>query len=132
MKTAPPLLSSHSMVLLHNDISPSGGHPEQRISNISQILLVNKNMRILQQIWFPEIPGVYYWYIKIPQYGYIEHGLDVTFYVQKLTAPRVICYNPLLVHNKTLEAPAFVRLVYCEDGRLPNHVSGFGYIFFAV
>ena len=28
--------------------------------------------------------GVYYWYIKIPQCGYMEHGLtDVKCYVKK-------------------------------------------------
>ena len=28
--------------------------------------------------------GVYYWYVKIPQCGYMEHGLEyIMFYVKK-------------------------------------------------
>ena len=57
--------------------------------------------------------GAYCWYVKIPQYGYMEHGLkDIAFYVQKHIALQGVCYNFPLVHDKPLGAPAFGRLVY--------------------
>ena len=34
----------------------------------------------------------------------------ITFYAQKHIAPLTMCYNPPLVHNKPLGAPAFVKL----------------------
>ena len=50
---------------------------------------------------------------EIPQCGYTEHGLkDLAFYVQKHIASRAMCHNFLLVRDKPLGAPAFVRLVY--------------------
>ena len=64
--------------------------------------------------------GVYYWYVKIPQCRYIEHGLkDIAFYVQNHIALRAICFNFQLVHDKPLGVPAFVRLVYWH---LPGEV----------
>ena len=43
----------------------------------------------------------------------MEHGLkDHAFYVQKHVAHRIACYNFPLVHGKSLEAPAFVKLIY--------------------
>ena len=39
---------------------------------------------------------VYYWYFKIPQREYTEHGLKIIkFYIQKRIAPQAICCNPL-------------------------------------
>ena len=36
--------------------------------------------------------GVCYWYVKIPQCEYMEHGLEyITFYVQKHMAPLAVC-----------------------------------------
>ena len=36
--------------------------------------------------------GVYYWYVKMPWYGYVEHGLDcLSFYVQKHIAHLAAC-----------------------------------------
>ena len=56
----------------------------------------------------------YIWCVIIPQCWYMEHGLKyITFYFQKHIAPLTMCYNPLLVCNKLLGAPAFVKLVYC-------------------
>ena len=57
--------------------------------------------------------GVYHWCIKIPQCGYMEHWLNfITFYVQKHITALAMCYNPTLVHDKLLGAPAFVKLIY--------------------
>ena len=45
--------------------------------------------------------GRYYWYVKIPQFGYMGHRLkDIAFYVQKRTAHWAVCYNfPLFATN---------------------------------
>ena len=57
--------------------------------------------------------GAYYWYVKIPQCGYMEHGFkDIAYYVHKRIVPRAVCYNFPLVRDKPLGAPAFVRRVY--------------------
>ena len=59
--------------------------------------------------------GAYYWYVKIPQYGYMEHGKNIILlYVKKHMAPRALCYNFPLVRDKPLGAPAFARLIYCN------------------
>ena len=69
-------------------------------------------MVVLRQIWLYEIIGVCYWCVKIPQCGYMEHGLKhFTFYVKKYIATLAMCYNSSLVRNKPLGAPAFVKLV---------------------
>ena len=60
-----------------------------------------------------KIFGVCYWYVKIPQCVYVEHGLVyITFYVQKHMAPMAVCSGPSLVRDTPLGAPAFVRLAY--------------------
>ena len=42
-----------------------------------------QNMGILQQIWLYEICGGISQYVKMPQCGYMEHGLkDIASYVQ--------------------------------------------------
>ena len=39
--------------------------------------------------------GVYYWYIKMPRSGYVEHGLDYfSFYVQKHLTHLAACSGP--------------------------------------
>ena len=64
---------------------------------------------------------IYYWYVKIPQCRYIDHGLkDMKCYVKKHMVPRAICYNPPLVRNKPLGAPA-----YCETPLLLTVDSAF-------
>ena len=56
--------------------------------------------------------GVYYWCVKIPKWGYMEHGLKyIAFYVKKI-APSAICYNLLLIRDKPLGVLAFVKLIY--------------------
>ena len=54
------------------------------------------------------------WYVRIPQCGYMEHGLkDVVFLCSKYTYSAMSnCYNALLVHDMPLWAPAFLGLVY--------------------
>ena len=57
--------------------------------------------------------GAYYWYVKIPQWRYMNHELKyIVFYVQKHIAPQAVCYNSLLVCDNKLGAPAHVRVVY--------------------
>ena len=114
-----------SIVLFHNDFPPGGEQPEQRISsyvmttnfrfysNISQILLLYKTWGCYNKFDSTKSFGVYYWYVKIPQCGYMENGLkDVAFYVQKHIAPWTICYNAPLVCDMPLWVPAFLKLVY--------------------
>ena len=56
--------------------------------------------------------GAYYWYVKIPQRGYMERGLkDIPSYVKKHIAPPEACYNFPLDRDKPLVASAFVKLV---------------------
>ena len=84
--------------------------------------LDNHNMTILQlyKTWgyynnfdSTKSMGAYCWYVKIQQWGYMDHGLkDIAFYVQKHTAPRAVCYNYPLVRDKPLGTPAYVRVVY--------------------
>ena len=46
----------------------------------------------------------------------MDHGLEytITFSVQKHMAPLVVCSGLLMVRDKLLEAPTFVRLAYCS------------------
>ena len=58
--------------------------------------------------------GAYYWCVKIPQCGYMVHRLKyIAVYVKKHIEPWVVYHNFPLVRDKPLEAPAFVKLVYC-------------------
>ena len=60
--------------------------------------------------------GVYYWCFKIPQCGYMGHGLKlITFYVQKHIAALGMCHNPALVRDPPLGATASVKLTYYGD-----------------
>ena len=57
--------------------------------------------------------GAYYWYVRMLQCMYMDHGLEyIMFYVKKTEAPLAICYNPLLDRDRPLGVPAIVRLAY--------------------
>ena len=59
--------------------------------------------------------GVYYWYVKMPWRGCVEHGLEyIEFYLQKFIANLTVCSGPQRVWDGSLEAPAFVKLAYYE------------------
>ena len=82
-------------------------------SNVSQMLLVYKTWGYYSKFEPMKSMRIYYWYIKVPQCGYMGHGLrNITFYVQKHIAYRVVCHNFLLVRDKPLVAPASVKQVY--------------------
>ena len=69
--------------------------------------------------------GVCYWYVKMPQCGCMEYGLEyITFYVQKPMASFAACFGALLVRDKLLGVPVFVRLAY----RAPTHVADSFYL----
>ena len=39
--------------------------------------------------------GVYYWYVKMPQWGCVQHGIEyIMFYVQKHIAYLSACPGP--------------------------------------
>ena len=41
-------------------------------------------MGVIYEIWLYEILGVYYWYVKMPRCGCVEHGLEyIMFHVQQ-------------------------------------------------
>ena len=64
--------------------------------------------------------GVCYWCVKIPQCGYMEHGLkDIAFYVQKHISLCTVVITSLLVRDKPPGAPASVKRVYCNVGEMP-------------
>ena len=51
--------------------------------------------------------------VKIPQCGYMEHGLkDIVFYVQKHITPCTVVITSLLVRDKPPGSPASVKRVY--------------------
>ena len=82
-------------------------------SNISQIWLLYETWGIIKKFDSMESLGVCYWYVRIPQCGYMEQGLaPITFYVQKHMTPLGLCSGLSLVHNKPLGAPTFVRHAY--------------------
>ena len=75
-------------------------------SNISQMLLLYKTWRYYNKFDSTKPLGVYYRCVKIPQCGYIEHGLkDIAFYVTACT----VVITSLLVRDKPLEASASVK-----------------------
>ena len=77
------------------------------------ILLLYKTWWYYNKFHSTKSLGVCYWCVKIPQCGYMEHGSKhITFYVQKHIAALAMCYNPALVRDKQLGAPASVKLVY--------------------
>ena len=57
---------------------------------------------------------VYYWYVKMPWCGCVEHGLKcITFYVKKYTQHLAGTSGPPLLCDGPLGAPAFVKIAYC-------------------
>ena len=82
-------------------------------SNISQILLLYKTWGNYNKFDSMKSLGVCYWYVKIPQCGYMGHALQlIRFYVKKRIAALGGCHNLPLVHDTPLGAPASVKLVY--------------------
>ena len=78
----------------------------------TNIAAKKQNAQVSQHIWLYKIFGVCYWCVEIPQCVYMEYGLKhITFYVQKQIAPLAMCYNPPLVRDKLLGAPASANLV---------------------
>ena len=64
-----------------------------------------------------------YWYVKIPQCGYIEHGLEyIMFYVKKRIAHLAVCFGLPLINDKPLIASAFVRLAYSVFHSLGDNI----------
>ena len=50
--------------------------------------------------------GVYYWYVKMPRCGCVDHGPDyIMYYVQKHIVYLAACSGPPLVHDGPLGAP---------------------------
>ena len=82
-------------------------------SNVSQILLLYKKWGYCNEFYSAKLLGVCYWCVKIPQCGYMGHGLKlISFYVQKHIAALAMCHNPPLVRDKPLGVPTSVKLVY--------------------
>ena len=55
--------------------------------------------------------GIYYRYVKMPQCGCVEPGLEyIMFYVQKHIAHLVACSGSPLVHYGPLGVPVFMKL----------------------
>ena len=117
---------SFATVLFYNYFSPSGDQPEQRILAHKSEQPTASCMGIFHKycchikhggiiinliLWNPW--EVYYWYIKMPQCRYMDGLVYIMFYVKKHKALLAICYNPLLVCDKLLWVPTFVRLAYC-------------------
>ena len=61
-------------------------------SNISQILLLYKVLGYYNKFDSRKSLEVYYWYVKKPRCGYVEHGLEYySYYVKKHTAHMAAC-----------------------------------------
>ena len=80
------------IVLSHNDFSSSGEQPELRpyvittndwfYSNISQIMMLHETCGNYNKFDSAKLK-IYYGYVKIPNSGWMQHGLnDIKFYVQ--------------------------------------------------
>ena len=77
-------------IVVFNDYFPPSGEQVAQVrttdcqlySNISQILMQYKWWGIITN-FILKCLGVCYWYVKIPQCGYMEHGLEcIAFYYQ--------------------------------------------------
>ena len=74
-------------------------------------------MAVLQQIWLYKIIGGMLLMCQNTTVRVYGHGLEhIAFNVKKYIAALVMCYNPALVHDKPLGAPAYVELVYLLGG----------------
>ena len=104
----PLAVSSLNNVLAHTLWQPTSGF----IAIFHKYCCFTKHGGVITNLTLQKSFGVYYWYVKIPQCGYMENGLkDVAFYVQKHIAPWTICYNAPLVCDMPLWVPAFLKLV---------------------
>ena len=75
-------------------------------SNISQILLLYKTWGCYNKFAFTKSLGVCHWCVKIPQYGYMEHGLKhIKFYVQKHIVSLAMCIFPRKFATSRHERP---------------------------
>ena len=81
-------------------------------SNISQMLLLYKTWRYYNKFDSTKPLGVRYQCIKIPECGWMEHGLKDIFYVQKHMTSCTVVITSLLVRDKPLGLPASVKRVY--------------------
>ena len=80
-------------------------------SNISQILLLYKVWGFYYKFDSMKSLGVYYWHVKMPRCGCVEHGLEyITFHVQKHIAHLAACSEPPLVGDAPLGTPTFLKL----------------------
>ena len=98
-------IAGYTIALFHNYFFPTGEHPKnlyyQLISrttncllyrNISQILLPYNVLGYYSRFDSMKCLEVYYWYVKMPRCGYVEHGLEyLSFYVQKYIAYLTAC-----------------------------------------
>ena len=89
-------------------------------SNISQILLLFKTCEYYNKFDSTNSVGVYHWYAKISQCGYMEHGLKYAIYC-------VLCYkkptyNTIsnLLSSPTSSRQAAMSTRICET-RLSSH-----------
>ena len=129
------LYSTPKIVLFHNDFTPSGEQPEHRISwvittncwlysSISQISLLYETWVCYNKVDCTKSLDVCYWCVKIQKFWYMEHGLKhITFCVQKHIASLTICYNPSLVRDKPIGAPASVKFVCWSRDRMKLFVN---------
>ena len=93
-------------------------------SNISQILMLYKAWGHYNIFDSSKSLGVWYWYVKIPHWGYMGHWLKhITFYVQKDIAALAVCQNPSLVRDKLLGAPESFKLVYFSMSSIVSNHS---------
>ena len=96
--------------LFHNNFSPSGEQPEHHklahqlwqstagcIAIFHKYSCHTKRGGYYKTFDSTKSLGVCYWCVKIPQCGYMEHGLKLTFYVQKHVVALDKCHNPALV-----------------------------------
>ena len=122
----PHCLKTVMLIKINKKISPSSEQPEQcilayksELPTTSCIAIFHKyccyinHGSIINKFESIKSLGVCYWYVEIPQCGYMEYGLlYIMFYVLKLIAPLASCSNPLLVCDNQPRSPAFVRLPY--------------------
>ena len=106
--------------------SLSGEQPEQRtlayksqqptagcISIFHKYCCYTKHGGIMITLTLWNSLGYVYWYVKIPECGYMEHRFKIYyFYVQKQMALLAVCSGLTLVRDWFLRAPAFVRFAY--------------------
>ena len=119
----------HLIVLFHNYFSPSGEQPGQRIlayrseqSNGDCVAIFHKYCYYIKHMGIMSIltlwnPWVCYWYVNIPQYGNMKHGLEyITFYAQKHMATLAVCSGLPLVRDGPLGRPHLWDLLIPPHG----------------